>query len=105
MHVAVISYHSDPLDEPGSGDAGGMTVYVRSLAEALAERGVTTDVFTRAHAPVRTPVTVSPGVRVIPIQAGPAETLPKEQLQAHIAEFVSGIRAFALAQRISYDLI
>ena len=105
MHVAVISYHSSPLDEPGSGDAGGMTVYVRSLAEALSARGVTTDVFTRAQAPGRTPVTMSPGVRVIPIPAGPAESLPKEQLQAHISEFVSGIRAFALSQRISYDLI
>lgn len=105
MHVAVISYHSSPLEEPGSGDAGGMTVYVRSLAEALSARGVTTDVFTRAQGPGRGPVTVSPGVRVIPIPAGPIEPLPKEQLQAHIAEFVSGIRAFSLTQRISYDLI
>lgn len=105
MHAAVISYHCSPLDEPGSGDAGGMTVYIRSLAEALAERGVTTDVFTRAQAAGQTPVRISPGVRVIPLQAGPAERLPKEQLHAHITEFVSGIRAFALTQRISYDLI
>lgn len=105
MHVAVISYHSSPLDEPGSGDAGGMTVYVRNLADALAARGVTTDVFTRAQAPGRSPVTVSPGVRVVPIEAGPAAPLPKELLQGHIEDFVSGIRAFSLTQRISYDLI
>lgn len=105
MHIAVISYHSSPLDEPGSGDAGGMTVYVRNLADALAARGVTTDVFTRAQASGHSPVTFSPGVRVIPIEAGPPAPLPKGQLQVHIDEFVSGIRAFALSQRISYDLI
>lgn len=105
MHLAVISFHSSPLDEPGSGDAGGMTVYVRNLADALAARGVTTDVFTRAQAPGRGPVTVSPGVRVVPVEAGPTEPVPKEQLQAHLAEFVGGIRAFALSQRLSYDLI
>jgi len=105
MHVAVISYHSSPLQEPGSGDAGGMTVYVRNLAEALAARGVTTDVFTRAEASDRTPVTVSPGVRVIPIAAGPVAPVPKEDLQPHITDFVSGIRAFAQSQRLSYDLV
>ena len=105
MHVAVISYHSSPLQEPGSGDAGGMTVYVRSLAEALAARGVTTDVFTRAEASDRIPVTVSPGVRVVPIAAGPVAPVPKEDLQPHIKDFVSGIRAFAQTQRLSYDLV
>lgn len=105
MHVAVLSFHSSPLDEPGSGDAGGMTVYVRNLAEALAARGVTTDVFTRGQAPGRSVVTVSPGVRVVSIEAGPPRPVPKEQLRAHIDDFVSGIRAFTLSQRISYDLI
>lgn len=105
MRVAVLSYHSSPIHEPGSGDAGGMTVYVRRLAEALSLRGVTTDVFTRATDEARAPVVLSPGVRVIPIAAGPRTSLPKEELQRHLADFIAGIRAFALTQRISYDLI
>ena len=105
MMIAVLSYHSSPVHEPGSGDAGGMTVYVRRLAEALSARGTTTDVFTRATDQVRAPLTLSPGVRVIPIAAGPRNSLPKEDLQAHIDEFTAGIRAFALTQRISYDLV
>jgi len=105
MRVAVVSYHSSPVHEPGSGDAGGMTVYVRRLAEALARRGTTTDVFTRATDETRSPVVLSPGVRVIPIEAGPRTSLPKDELPEHLADFTAGIRAFALTQRISYDLI
>ena len=105
MKIAVLSYHSSPMHEPGSGDAGGMTVYVRRLAEALSARGITTDVFTRATDETRAPQTLSPGVRVISIEAGPRTSLPKEELQVHIEEFTAGIRAFALTQRVSYDLI
>lgn len=105
MRVAVVSYHSSPMNEPGSGDAGGMTVYVRHLAAALADRGVMTDVFTRAVDDSRAPVQLSPGVRVVPIAAGPRRHLPKEELHGHLGEFVGGIRAFATTQRLSYDLI
>lgn len=105
MRIAVLSYHSSPLDEPGSGDAGGMTVYVRHLADALARTGTSTDIFTRAIGDLRTPVTLSPGVRVVPIAAGPEGNVPKERLQEHIAEFTAGIRAFATSQRIVYDLL
>lgn len=105
MHVAVISYHSSPLDEPGSGDAGGMTVYIRRLAEALSSRGLTTDVFTRAGGGRRAPVSLGPGVRVVPVEAGPAYPIPKEELPRYVDEFVVGMRAFALTQRVSYDVV
>lgn len=105
MRVAVVSYHSSPIDEPGSGDAGGMTVYVRRLAAALADRGVMTDVFTRATGSGLGPVELSPGVRVVPVPAGPPVHLPKERLHDHLGEFVAGIRAFATAHRLSYDLV
>ncbi|MGI8407877.1 MAG: hypothetical protein ACR2L3_05145, partial [Actinomycetota bacterium] len=78
--VAVISYHSSPLDEPGSGDAGGMTVYVRGLAQSLADKGVQTDLFTRATSPSDRIVQMSRSVRVVPLQAGPLEPVMKEDL-------------------------
>ena len=49
--VAVFSVHTSPLAQPGAGDGGGMNVYVRALASALARAGVECDVFTRARAP------------------------------------------------------
>src|SRR5437762_2839208 len=40
--------HTSPLAQPGSGDGGGMNVYVRELSSALALAGVDCDVYTRA---------------------------------------------------------
>ncbi|MGH2730126.1 MAG: glycosyltransferase [Actinomycetota bacterium] len=104
-HLAVVAYHSSPLLEPGTGDAGGMTVYVREVAEALAERGVTTDIFTRATTEFDRTVELAPGVRVVSISAGPRAPVEKAKLGAHLEDFVTGIRAFAMAQRMRYDLV
>ena len=49
--LAVLSLHTSPLAQPGTGDGGGMNVYVRELASALARTGVACDVFTRAWSP------------------------------------------------------
>ena len=46
--LAMISLHTSPLDQPGTGDAGGMNVYVVELARRLAQRGIEVDIFTRA---------------------------------------------------------
>ena len=48
MRVAMISMHTSPLEQPGIGDAGGMNVYVRNVAEHLVAHGIEVDVFTRA---------------------------------------------------------
>lgn len=101
----MIAYHSSPLAEPGSGDAGGMTVYVREVARALARRGVSTDIFTRATKNSPRMATLGDGVRVVAIEAGPHRELPKEDLTEYIGEFTAGIRAFATSQRIRYDVV
>src|SRR5690606_41535266 len=38
--VAVLSLHTSPLAQPGTGDSGGMNVYVRELRASLAQAGV-----------------------------------------------------------------
>jgi D-inositol-3-phosphate glycosyltransferase len=103
--IAVLAYHSSPLLQPGAGDAGGMTVYVRSVAEAMAATGVRTDIFTRATGRERAVTELAPGVRVVAISAGPPAVLAKEELGAHIDEFVQGVRAFATAQRVRYEVV
>ena len=103
--VAVIAYHSSPLIEPGTGDAGGMTVYVREVARAMAKLGARTDVFTRS-ASGRTEVTdIFPGVRVVAIPAGPTGVFDKIQLANHIGDFVDGVRNFARSERYGYGVI
>ena len=102
--VCVISYHSSPLHEPGSRDAGGMTVYVRSLAAALSDLGVRTDIYTRATGD--TPVTVlGPGIRVLPVQAGPKREVPKAEAAGYLDDFETGMRAMVTAQRLRYDVV
>jgi D-inositol-3-phosphate glycosyltransferase len=103
--IAVVAYHSSPLTEPGAGDAGGMTVYVRALAERLAWRGLRTDIFTRAASEVPTVCGLSPGVRVVSLEGGPRRPLPKEEQLRHVGAFSDAVRAFAMSYRIHYDLV
>jgi D-inositol-3-phosphate glycosyltransferase len=103
--VAVVAYHSSPLHEPGSGDAGGMTVYVRGLAHALAQRGIRTDIFTRASEEGDRISYIDEGVRVIPIEAGPRGRVPKEDLPRYIDVFTERVLGYAKMQRLDYDVI
>ena len=66
QRVAMLSVHTSPLAQPGTGDGGGMNVYVRALGSALARAGVGVDVLTRAeHAEQPPVVDVEPGFRVM----------------------------------------
>ena len=95
--LAVISFHTSPLAQPGTGDGGGMNVYVRELTSALARAGVECDVYTRASSPLQpATVVVEPGFRVHHVPAGPLEPMAKEQLPAVVDEFseiVAGLMA------------
>jgi D-inositol-3-phosphate glycosyltransferase len=90
--VAVISVHTSPADQPGTGDAGGMNVYVRAVAERLAEQGIAVDVFTRRTSPEAPEVEeVGPGSRLFHIQAGPSAPVAKEELPALVPAFAHGV--------------
>jgi len=86
--VATISVHTSPLEQPGTGDAGGLNVYVVEVAKRLAARGVEVDIFTRAVSRDQPPVVeLEPGVLVRHIVAGPFEDLDKADLPGHLCEF------------------
>jgi D-inositol-3-phosphate glycosyltransferase len=87
--IAVFSMHTSPLAQPGTGDSGGMNVYVRALASALARAGVECDVYTRAeHRTQPAVVQVEPGFRVLHIEAGPRAAVPKHDLPELVDPFV-----------------
>ncbi|GHG55316.1 D-inositol 3-phosphate glycosyltransferase [Flavimobilis marinus] len=92
LRVAMICVHTSPLDQPGTGDAGGMNVYVVELAQALARQGSEVEIFTRATSSA-TPevVEVSPGVSVRHITAGPFEGLDKNDLPGQLCAFTAGV--------------
>ena len=92
--IAMLSLHTSPLAQPGSGDGGGMNVYVRSLASALAQAGVACDVLTRAeHAEQPPIVDIEPGFRVVHLDAGPREAVSKLSLPDLVDELVVAGRA------------
>jgi D-inositol-3-phosphate glycosyltransferase len=92
--VALLSVHTCPLDQPGIGDSGGMNVYVRSVARRLAEMGVQVDVFSRWAGAAERVRTMDPGVRVIHLEAGPAQPVPKEELDRYLCEFLYSLLRF-----------
>ncbi len=90
--LAILSFHTSPLAQPGTGDGGGMNVYVRELAAALARTGVVCDVFTRAESPdVPLVVEVEPGLRVHHVRAGPAAPVAREVLPELVGEFTDRV--------------
>ena len=90
--LAVLSLHTSPLAQPGTGDGGGMNVYVRELTSALARSDVTCDVFTRAWSPDLAPtLDIEPGFRVHHVPAGPLQVRAKESLPAVVDEFTAGV--------------
>jgi D-inositol-3-phosphate glycosyltransferase len=97
--LAILSYHTSPLTQPGTGDGGGMNVYVRELATALARLGVDVDVFTRRdRAELADVVRVEPGLRVRHVNAGPARVLARHELVEHVDEFADEISAIFAAE-------
>jgi D-inositol-3-phosphate glycosyltransferase len=105
--IATLSVHTSPLHQPGTGDAGGMNVYIVEVAKRLAAAGVQVEIFTRATARDLPPVVeMAPGVHVRHITAGPLEGLAKEELPAQMCAFTSGVlRAEAARAPGWYDLI
>jgi D-inositol-3-phosphate glycosyltransferase len=96
--VGLIAVHTSPLAQAGTGDAGGLNVYVDSVARGLARRGVEVDVFTRRpSADVPGTVTVEDGLKVHHIDAGPASAR-KAELASHLCAFYLGLAAHPAAR-------
>jgi D-inositol-3-phosphate glycosyltransferase len=90
--LAVLSFHTSPLAQPGTGDSGGMNVYVRELGSALAQAGVACDVYTRRWSDdLPSVVPVEPGFTVVHVPAGPACEVPKEDLPELVPSFTAGV--------------
>lgn len=133
--VAMLSVHTSPLDQPGTGDAGGMNVYVSELSQALARRGARVEIFTRATSSAQpetavlegvdahgTPLTheaaravllaegvepgVVPPVLVHHVPAGPFEGLDKNDLPGQLCAMTAGVLRSEAARRPGwYDVV
>jgi D-inositol-3-phosphate glycosyltransferase len=105
--IAMLSVHTSPIEQPGTGDAGGLNVYVAEVSKRLAQRGIEVEIFTRMTAgdmPIQSEL--APGVHVRNVIAGPFEGLAKEDLPGQLCAFAQGVmRAEAARPEGWYDLV
>jgi D-inositol-3-phosphate glycosyltransferase len=104
--VAMVSLHTSPLDQPGTGESGGMNVYVRAAAERLGERDIAVDVFTRcAGRGVPEVERIGPHGRVIQLQAGPCAEVAKPDLPPLAPGFAEALLGRVESEGVEYDLV
>lgn len=103
----MLSAHTSPLDQPGTGDAGGMNVYVLELSRRLAARGIEVEVFTRATSRHLPPIVdPEPGIRVHHVAAGPFDGLTKDDLPSQMCSFVRDVLRVEASHEPGYfDLV
>jgi D-inositol-3-phosphate glycosyltransferase len=86
-HV-LFSYHTCPLEEPGTGLAGGMNIFLRGLLSGLATLGVETDVLTRGKEIGMEITRPYRGVRVFHIPCGWKEPASRETAYRSLPRFI-----------------
>ena len=105
LRIAAFSVHTSPLAQPGSGDGGGMNVYISSLAGALASAGVGYDIFTRRIAHEPDVIDVAHGVRVIHLDAGPKGPIAKNSLPRLFDELTDAADLWITTSGVEYQVL
>jgi D-inositol-3-phosphate glycosyltransferase len=103
--IAMVSVHGCPMVTPGMRFAGGMNVYLRDIAPAIAAAGVAVDIYTRNHHAGGPEVfEIGPNARVIHLPAGDPE-LVKSEVVPFLSEFREQMLEFAAQGNLKYDLV
>jgi len=101
----MLSVHSSPLGRAGSKDTGGMSTFIRGLAEALGKIGHGVDIFTCATGQHNDEIQeIAANVRLVRITAGLA-SLEKNELYPHIAAIAGSIDDYCRKNKFFYSLI
>ncbi|GAA3575017.1 glycosyltransferase family 1 protein [Microlunatus spumicola] len=100
MRIALVSEHASPLAAIGAVDAGGQNVHVAELASGLARLGHDVVVYTRRDdADLPETVRTDDGYDVVHLTAGPARTVPKDDLWPLMPTFADALRRHLEARR------
>lgn len=118
LYIALLSIHGlirgKNLELGRDADTGGQTLYVLELAQALARRPevARVDLITRRvvddavaddyAAPIET---LAKNLRIVRINAGPDEYIPKEQLWDHLDVFADNVDSFFRENDLFPDII
>lgn len=106
LDIALLSIHSSPIGTLGTGDTGGMSVYLLELAQALARRGHKIDIFTRGLSEVDAPlVEYAANVRIIRLKVAGTELLTKSQLYSYLPDYQQEIEKFCRQHHAHYHIV
>jgi glycosyltransferase involved in cell wall biosynthesis len=104
--IAFLSEHASPMALLGGQDAGGQNVYVDEVSRNLARLGYAVDVFTRRDSPdMPTVVDWATGVRIIHLDAGPPQTVLKDDIWAFMPHFYDELLEFMVREGVRYDIV
>lgn len=105
MRHLLLSYHTCPLEEPGSGLAGGMNIFLRGHLAGLRDRGIETDVLTRGTGSRLSISRPFPGVRILHLPCGWAAPPTRESAFASLSAFLEGAGRVWSAEGAGYDVV
>jgi D-inositol-3-phosphate glycosyltransferase len=104
--AAVLSVHTSPVDQPGTGDSGGMNVYIKSVATRLQDKGIDVDLFTRCRGGIDHETKhLTSHAHVVAIKAGPCAPIPKADVPRYLPEFLGGVIRHAKMNGHRYDVV
>lgn len=91
MRIAMVSEHADPLADITGPDCGGQNVHVAELSAGLVRAGHDVTVYTRRDCDGPRDRIADAGYRVVRINVGPAQRIPKDDIYGHIDELIDGL--------------
>jgi len=106
LKIAMFCLHSSPVDNIGTRDTGGMSVYVHELSKEMARSGHSVDIYTRTHFDSSPQIIHNcKNIRIIHLPVQDSNLLSKIELYPLLPEFLTCLENFRLQDKISYDLI
>ena len=106
MRIAEISVHSCPRRPLGTGDVGGMNLYILSLCYEMNKLGIEVDIFARWHDPNEPEIiTINERTRLIHIRAGEPRDISKMDIYRCLPEFQTNLLAFMNKDGAKYDIL
>jgi len=106
LNIAMLSIHSSPIGDLGTQHTGGMSVYVREMAQALGRLGHRIDIFTQHNCGQQDPVLdLDDNVRLIHLTGGTNRNIAKSALYEYLPDLLIDLKSFQNGQRTAYDVI
>ncbi len=106
LRIAMLSIHSSPLGELGTGETGGMSVYIRELSRELGKAGHSIDIYTCADdGQQANELFLSENVRLTHLRIGRAGDVTKNSLPGLLPEVSRTLEEHITNSRTCYDLV